>query len=338
MDSEESLIIRCKQLSVNIREYFDGMMYLGEVSDASEITPVYLNRLAVSMIMSEVADIGIVSEFDIDDFVTDPINFEALFAIREKLNAEILYEYFKNMTNEQYATLCDVLDGCSNDNDLLLDLINYICQVSPLDLKLGQILQCTSHWVSTSRFRQHLDALRRKMDNTDQNKTNITDDNIDDIAAFLQLLKRREEVVIKAVKYLLELYTDLKEDVLLKKAMRYDYEKLNPDELPVFANYTLHEDQYTKEPECVTNHHETVDHHKEYWLKRRADDKVIQFTKEHGVLMVLSLMLDNLSVSDIKTEINLLKPVIPNNMLSFMYTLVDHHYANLMEVLRAAIE
>jgi hypothetical protein len=336
MEVEESLIVRCKKLSPAANEYMENMMYLGDVEDSAEVTQAFLTQKAVSIIMAEVADIGIVSEFDIEDFVTDTANFEAMFAMRERLNNETLYEYFKSMTMEQWTVCCNILDDTQRDDDLLLNLIHYMAEISPLDLKIGQILQCSNHWVSNFRFRQHLDALRRKMDNTDMNKTNVNDDNILEITEFLKLIQSRTEAVVKAVQYLLGIYTDLNEEYMLQQAMKYDHDKLDPDKVHIFAKYNRSKESFDGEPQCVSDHHRNVDHHIQYWMNRKKKDQVISATREHCVFIMLSIRLDDLDISQAKAEIDKYKQMFPNNLVEFMYEILNKHYDQLRGVMSCA--
>ena len=287
--------------------------------------------------MGEVAEIGIVSNFEVEDFITDTPNFEAMFAMREKFDGLNLYQYFKNMTNEQYSTVCDILDATSEDGDILIELIHYMCEVSPLDIKLGQILSCVNHWTSTDRFRKHLDAIRRKMDNTDQNKTNINDSNIEAISIFLKKLSNREKVVSKCVNYLLDIDKDLNEDILRFEVNNYDHEKLDPDLLPLFAEFDLQEDTTEEEPKFLQRHHLEVKHHIEYWENRNKLGKVIQFTKEVGVMILLSLILDKLSKEDIQVEFKKLEKIIPTIMLKYLRDTTDDHYNQLRSIADAIV-
>lgn len=338
MEIEETILTRCKRLSPNITEYFDGMRYLGNLDDADQATPAYLTQLAVSMVLLELSEIGIVSNFEVEDFITDTPNFEAMFAMREKFDRENLYDYFKNMTNEQYSILCDILDNTRQDEDILIELAHYCCDVSPVDLKFGQILNCTNHWVSTDRFRKHLDALRRKMDNTDQTKVFVSDDNVEAIGIFLKKMTRRELAVLKCAEYLLSIYKDLNEDALRFAINNYDHEKLDPETLPLFALRGMDPDADKKEePSFLKHHHLTVSHHIEYWENRSKLGKVIQFTKEHGIMILLSLILDKISKDDVKTEFKRLEKIIPTNMLKYLNEMVDEHYNNLGSIADAII-
>ena len=325
MDNDDLLLTRCKRLSPIITEYFDGMRYLGDLDASEQATPVYLSQLGVAMIMDEVAEIGIVSTFEVEDFITDPVNFEAMFAMRERFDGTNLYEYLKSMTIEQLTTLYDILDGTVQDGDILIEVINYLCSVSPLDMKLAQILQCANHWTSIGKFRKHLEAIRRRLDNTDLIKPTITDDNVAAVAIFLQNISRNERKLSRCIDIITTRIKDLNEDILRDDVRNYDHEKLDPDTLPLFA--TMSEED--PEPVFLTKHHKDVKHHIEYWENRKKQGLSILFTKEHVVMILLALLLDGLSDDKIVTEFKRLYKLVPTQVLNYGLDILKHYGANL---------
>lgn len=329
MDNQESLLVRCKQLSVNIAEYFDGMKYLGDVDSAEQVTPAFLNRLAVTMVMDELAEIGIVSNFEIEDFILDVKNFEALFAMRERFDRINLYEFLKALTEEQLSLFHNLLDETAEDGDLLLELSHLLCEFAPLDLSYKLIQECSTQWTSVFKFRDHLNALRRKLENVDTTKAVVNDSNVNEIIAFLNNMKLRETAITKCVDLLLSKYQYLNETVLLTKVAKYDHEKLDPGLLPLFAALKDGED----EPEHVQSHHLEVDHHIEYWENKKKNKQPIHFTIEHGIMIMLSLMLDKLSLQDILTEYKRLSNMVSEDILDRLATITKLEYTSLMGVI-----
>ncbi len=329
MDGEELLLTRCKRLSPIITEYFDGMRYLGDLDDAEQATPAYLTQLGVAMIMDEVAEIGIVSTFEVEDFITDCANFEAMFAIRERFDGERLYDYLKSMTQEQVSIVRDIVEGTHQDGDILLEVINYFCSISPLDMKLAQILQCSNHWTSVNKFRKHLEAIFRKLDNTDLVKPTVTDDNVDAISKFLQKILRNERKLNRCLDILTVGLKELNEDVLRDAVRNYDHEKLDPDLLPLFA--TAPEDG--PEPPFVTKHHITVNHHIEYWEYKKKHNLAFVFTKENVVMILLALLLDGLSDDKIVVEFKRLYKLVPTSILNYGLDILNHYGASLRRVI-----
>lgn len=329
MDSEELLLTRCKRLSPIITEYFDGMRYLGDLDDAEQATPAYLTQLGVAMIMDEVAEIGIVSTFEVEDFITDCANFEAMFAIRERFDGERLYDYLKSMTQEQVSIVRDIVEGTHQDGDILLEIINYFCSISPLDMKLAQILQCSNQWTSVNKFRKHLEAIFRKLDNTDLVKPSVTDDNVDAISKFLQKILRNERKLNRCLDILTVGLKELNEDVLRDAVRNYDHEKLDPDLLPLFA--TASED--APEPPFVTKHHITVNHHIEYWEYKKKHNLAFVFTKENVVMILLALLLDGLSDDKIVIEFKRLYKLVPTSILNYGLDILNHYGASLRRVI-----
>ena len=329
MATEELLLTRCKKLSLNITEYFDGMRYLGDLDTVEQATPAYLSQLAVAMVMDEVAEIGIVSNFTIEDFITDTANFEALFALREKFDKDSLYEYLKSATDQQRATVFDLVDSTADDGDVFLELIHYICEMSPLDMKLAQILQCVNFWTSTSRFREHLNAIRERLDNTDLSKSNITDDNVHAVSALIQKILTTEKALSKCVDILMKTARELDEDILRAAVRSYDHEKLKPDVLHLFATYK----EGDVEPPYVKRHHIETNHHIEYWEYRHKHDLSIAFIKENGVMILLALLLDGLTDEQIRQELTRLRNIASSAILDYVLDILDDYGAMLRRTL-----
>lgn len=336
MSQDESLLIRCKRLSPNITEYFDGMRYLGELDDADQATPALLNRMAVSMIMDELATIGIVSGFEVEDFITDPANFEAMFSMREKFDRVNLYEFFKSMTTEQYSVVSSIVDETVLDGDILLELVVYLQNTFPLDMHFAQMLDCVNHWTSTSNFRAHLQAIGRRIDNTDMSKAIVDDNNVEDIAKFLKKIRTHEQAVHACVDYLLKVYNDLKENDLRKEADKYDHGKLDPELLPLFAPYVERDDE--EEPWFIKNHHIVTNHHVEHWEYLFDNKKIIQFRKEHAALILIGLAIDGVSIERVRSELGRLRRVIPVASYQYIEEMATRHYNFIKEIANEVIQ
>ena len=101
---EQEIVVKARQLSPNIDEYFANQMYkkfTGDECAAEEVTDRYLLNVALELVFTEVKDMGIEADLNVDDFIENPSELSTLFAIREKFDFNNLYETLKNLSDKK---------------------------------------------------------------------------------------------------------------------------------------------------------------------------------------------------------------------------------------------
>ena len=331
---EQDIIAKARYLSSSIDDYFANQEYkrfVAEDGGAGEINDRYLLNVALELLFSEVKEMGIEADLVVDDFLESPSELSTLFAIREKFDQENLYNTLKNLSDESFSSFQDAYESIQLPEDLYMELAPWFARLFSEDPQWRLIDMSVTRWYSTEDFGHHLtEIMTRLLEKTDRNKSVVTDENLNSISKFLHLMKIRRDTITIYIKEICKLYPDdLNKDVLAKMIRNYDIQKLNHDQLPLFATYNdLHPKE---EPPFLKKHHLEVDHHVEYWEGKWQNHKkyntpMPRYTKEIAVMLVVSLVLDDLSPRQMMNRIAPLKDIVDRDTYEFTVELTKLPY------------
>lgn len=334
MTFEQETIERARMLSPSIDDYFTEQkykMFTGDECQAEEITDRYLLHVALELLFQEVKEMGIEADLNVDDFIDEPAELSTLFALRSKFDSTKFYELLKSLSNQSLTDFLSVYESISLPEDLLLELGPWFAQLYPSDEQWQLIGMSVSRWYSTEDFGTHLSEVVFKILNkTDLNKAVVNDANIDSVSRFLNLMKIRRETITVYIRELCKKYPEQLNRELLDKYIRnYDIQKLNNDQLPLFAAYN--DLKPKEEPEFLKQHHLEVNHHIEYWehkykLHKEYGTPMPVYTKEIAVMLVVSLVLDHLTERQMRSHIAPLKDIVPAEEYEFTVELTKFNY------------
>ncbi len=333
---EQDVIAKIRYLSPDINDFFDNQKYkdLTNECQAEEITDRYLLNLAIEMLFTEVKDFGIDADYNVDDFIENAPELSTLFAIREKFDEDNFYQTLKNLSTESFAEFKNVYESIALAEDLFLDLAPWLADLFPNDQQWSLIGRAPAHWYSTQDFATHISrVMYRLLEKTDMNKAVVNDTNIDSVTKFLNVMKQRNETITIYIRALCKIYPDLNKDLLAKYIKNYDIQKLNNDQLPLFAAYN--DIKPKEEPVFLKNHHLTVNHHIEYWVDHLEKYKKYQapmpvYTKEIAVMLVVSLVLDKLSSRQMLNKIKPLNDIVAKDLYIFTQELCKQDYNSML--------
>lgn len=336
---EQDVIAKARYLSPDIDEYFANQEYkrfTGDEAAKEEVTDRYLLNVALELVFNEVKEIGIEADLNVDDFIENPAELSTLFAIREKFDKDNLYETLKNLSDESFSSFQDAYESIQLPEDLFLELAPWFARLFPEDKQWRLIDFAVTRWYSTEDFGHHLTKIMTKLiEKTDRNKAVVNDTNLDSISRFLNLMKIRRDTITVYIKELCKLYPDdLNWDILAKMIRNYDIQKLNNDQLPLFATYN---DIHPKEePPFLKKHHLEVNHHVEYWEGKwknhqKYNTPMPKYTKEIAVMLVVSLVLDDLSARQMQNRIKPLKDIVDRDGYEFTVALTKLDYTKFMK-------
>ena len=334
---EQEIITKARSLSESINEYFVNQEYKNFTDDEcqqEEITDRYLLNVAIEKIFEEVQDIGIDADFNVDDFIEDRNELDTLFAIREKFDKANLYEILKNLSEKTFAEFRNVYESVELAEDLFLELAPWLANLLPNDPAWFLIERAPLHWYSTQAFASHLgNIMNQLIEKTDMNKAVVNDTNIDSVSRFLQVMKSRNETITIYIKEIYKKYPDLNIDLLNKYIKNYDIQKLNNDQLPLFAAYN--DIKPKEEPIFLKEHHLTVNHHIEYWVDhwekfQKYKTQMPVYTKEIAVMLVVSLVLDKLTSRQMLNRIKPLNEIVAKDLYVFTQELCKLDYDTML--------
>ena len=330
---EQEIVVKARQLSPNIDEYFANQMYkkfTGDECSAEEVTDRYLLNVALELVFTEVKDMGIEADLNVDDFIENPSELSTLFAIREKFDFNNLYETLKNLSDKTFSSFQDAYESIQLPEDLYLELVPWFARLYPEDKQWRLLDLSVVRWYSTDAFGEHLSAIMKKLlEETDRNKAVVNDSNIASISKFLNLMKIRRDRITSYITDICNQYPELNQDVLAKYIKNYDIQKLNNDQLPLFAAYN--DIKPKEEPPFLKQHHLEVDHHVEYWedkweRHKKYQTPMPQYTKEIAVMLVVSLVLDDLSPRQMQSRIKPLEDIVDRDCYEFTKELTKFNY------------
>lgn len=331
---EQDVITKARYLSPAIDEYFANQEYkrfTGDEAAKEEVTDRYLLHVALELLFTEVKEMGIEADLNVDDFIESPAELSTLFAIRDKFDKDHLYQTLKNLSDESFSSFQDAYESIQLPEDLYLELAPWLARLFSEDAQWRLIDLSVTRWYSTEDFGHHLTEIMTKLlEKTDWNKSVVNDTNLDSIAKFLNLMKIRRDTITVYIKKICKLYPDdLNPDVLAKMIKNYDIQKLDHDQLPLFATYN---DIHPKEePPFLKKHHLEVNHHVEYWEGKwknhqKYNTPMPKYTKEIAVMLVVSLVLDHLSPRQMQNHIKPLQDIVDRDGYEFTVALTKLDY------------
>ena len=176
--------------------------------------------------------------------------------------------------------------------------------------------------------------MNQLVERTDLNKAVVNDTNIDSVKRFLNIMKMRNDTITIYIKEICKKYDELNTTLLNKYIQNYDIQKLNNDQLPLFAAYN--DIKPKEEPVFLKQHHLTVNHHIEYWVDHwdrfnKYKTPMPVYTKEIAVMLVVSLVLDDLTSRQMLNRIKPLNDIVAKDLYIFTQELCKLDYKAMLQ-------
>ena len=292
---------KCMEVSPNITDYFNEERYLAEMDQPEQLTPHIVEIMAVDLLLDELSQIGLETNQQAEEIAEYPTELNTVLDMRTAFDAEKFYQLLKSMKENQFAEFQSIVEECENSGDMLFEVTDYCAIHFTTDERWQNIQASAEHWWwSTDRFRNHINALIDKViRHSDPNKSPITDANFESITIFLLSFRQRKAELQRFVNYLIGLNKfNFNQELLGGLINNYDKDKLEPENLPTFAEYFVHPEYFRDEkgnsvpPKCVINHHFNSTHHMSYWGKGGPGVRP-PMTKEYLIMIIGSMFLDN---------------------------------------------
>ncbi len=322
----EQLILRCRAVSPGINDYFEEQRYLTEVENVEEITPQYLLNTAITLVLDLLEEIGISSNFSVEELLDSSVDLETMFYLAYKFDSDNYYRVLKSFDEQQLSEYNAMIENIDLPEDYLFEIASYFNELFPTDIAWEYINRGTEYWYSTDALVSHLVNIQLKMEvNTDPNPIPIQEDQLNMVQKFLEVMCEREQKVTVYVNYILDHFTGLlNKTKLIRLVKQYDKEKLNPDTVLLFAKWNaLSKEAKEKigEPGFLQQHHLKDDHHIEHWEHLKETNRLVELTNEVAVMIVISLILDDLPEDKMKTELERYQDIAPKQTYQFMWDL-----------------
>lgn len=293
----------CKYLSPNINAYFEDKLYLQDIEHDEEVTPLFKVRLAISLIISELEEIGIVTNLDEEEILGFPEYTKMLLALRRKFDKENLVKEIMSLDEEDRHTFTYSVEECYCSTDVFIAIIDFFSNKFTLDKDWHTLSNqyLHEHFTGEDDFSTYIQEVFTKINYEDPNRSYITEDNIVAVNAFIANMADRDSLVSTMADEIIPKYPKVNEGRLRELIEKYDKDKLAPEVLPFFAAWFVLKDKPKEEPHFLATHHANVYHHLEYWENPLRDNKKISL--EQACMIVFSLVLDNLNPEQRKAEV-----------------------------------
>lgn len=322
----ERLISRCRAVSPGINDYFEEQRYIAEVENIEEITPQYLLNTAISLVLDLLEEIGIDSNFSVEELLDSSVDLETMFYLAHKFDSDNYYRVLKSFDEHQLAEYNAMIENINLPEDYLFEIAAYFNELFPTDIGWEYINRGTEYWFSTDRLVGHLVGIQSKLEvNQDPNPIPIQEEDLPMVQEFLRVMMEREEKVTAYASYICEKFSGMVDRSKLNGMIRrYDKEKLHPDTILLFAKWNAlpkEEKEKIGEPEFLKNHHLHDDHHIEHWEQLQKEHRLVPMSHETAVMVVISLILDDLPDPKMRQELERYKTIADEVTYQFMWDL-----------------
>lgn len=322
----EQLIFRCRAVSPGINDYFEEQRYITEVENIEEITPQYLLNTAITLVLDLLEEIGISSNFSVEELLDSSADLETMFYLAHKFDPDNYYRVLKSFDEQQLSEYNAMIENINLPEDYLFEIAAYFNELFPTDIAWEYINRGTEYWYSTDALVSHLVNIQLKMEiNTDPNPIPIQEDELGMVQQFLAVMTEREQKVTAYVAYILDRFTGmLNKTKLMRLVKQYDKEKLHPDTILLFSKWnslSKEEKERIGEPGFLQQHHLKDDHHIEHWEHLKKMNQLVELTNEVAVMIVISLILDELPEAKMKKELERYQGIASEQTYRFMWDL-----------------
>ena len=112
--SLHDILEACKFLSPNINSYFEDKLYLQDVEHPEEITSIFKVKLAISLVLQELEEIGIITNLDEEEILGFQYYTKMVLALRKKFDKENLFNEIMSLDETDSGLDVDALRIVAN--------------------------------------------------------------------------------------------------------------------------------------------------------------------------------------------------------------------------------
>lgn len=264
IDDNVELVRLCRATSPAIDEYFDNSMYLAEVQTVDEVTPLFLRNIAISKMIAELEEMGIIFHDDFDEIAGDNYRAKIIVTLRQVFDAQKCRAFIVKLSDDIQSGIQTLLEE-SVVEDIVSEFIELIYYNLPTD-ELWQFLDTHKDlFGSNAAFQGHLKAIMNIIiKQQENNRPDINDLNIDETSVRLQKWQTHVDGINNSLQVLAAKDLTLNRLLLIERMHNHDVSKLQVLD-------------YDTNPEAQALHHKTNDHHFEYfthWHERPIKEQL----------------------------------------------------------------
>lgn len=216
-DDIRELTSRCMAISPEVEDYIVRQAYLVEVVE-EQVTPEYIAKTAISLIVDELAELGIYLDGSYEEICTQVALMELVLDLREKFDKNNLLELLKKREDLQLI----VQNSLENQEDVLVTIVTMFAEKMPLDDGWNYIAERTELLFDEPELIQHLDAIMKQLEL--YGEPSVTDHHpVENVSEILSTLDKRLQLQNKIYSLVVGVRGIMSEDMIKH---RVDVEKL----------------------------------------------------------------------------------------------------------------
>jgi len=193
-DYDREVIQKCMGISPYIADYLARQEYLLEVT-VEEVTPRYLRQQAMSLLLGELVELGIIINQDEFDICNDVTMIQLAIALRTKFDRDNFTELIK----DRQDLIEIVQEYVEEPVDALISIVANIAAKMPLDDSWDYINRQVNILENTPAFIEHIAAILTDIEQLGDPSVAETVD-IAKVDHILQLLTGKEDMIERSSK------------------------------------------------------------------------------------------------------------------------------------------
>ncbi len=326
-ERSHDILEQCKQVSEYIHRYFEDKLYLDNLENFDALSPIFKADMAIQLLLNELENMGIETNLEVEDVLSFSPYFDASLALRRKFDSVNFYQTLMELDEKYLQRVQSIQEEAVCGEDLFIGLIEFFRQVLPMDRDWAILnsVVITDHFEGTSAFADYFSSILKRRLKQDMNRSYVDDSNINNVIAFTNNMKERDDRITVMISELEATFPELNKGLLDEFIQKYDKDKLAPECLPFFAAWYVLKDKPKEEPPFLAHHHATVSHHLQYWENPVNAGKKI--SKEQAVMIVVSMVLDGFDAKKRKEEVKPFFKYCNQDVQDFLTKIADFTYS-----------
>ena len=326
VDPVQDIISECRRLSPNIESYFANELYLLDVTTVDLINNTWLKNRALTMLIDEVHELGIVSDLDDDDFIDIPELRQLMLYVRGLFDKDNLKQVLLDGPEELLGAVVDTVQGCTEPDDFFGVFTELMMNRLPTIEGWEYIVNRRQYLYSDIKLVKHVQAVAKLASDPVLRQDNVIDDGaLYSITDVLQYLDGHTKLIRQGIDDICNYDEEVLRDKLLVKLAQHDVDLTRPGTIQEMSTYfyQMSRSKTTPIPEFRKLHKQNNSHHFEYYIEHRCAPDKEQVVELDTNLLVPGVDKDYMKVRLTNLLKNLPAVYFPPQVQELMFSYLD---------------
>lgn len=288
VDDTQDYIEKCREASERIDLFFHEKQYLTTALCPEQITPEFMLRQALGLLVEDLRWMGISFTEGADQMVGSKHDIGALLQLRKKFDRKLFKHFLQHQDESVESTVRSMVDHEADITEFIRNLIHYFEELRPLDIGWELLALHTSRLTCTERFRDHIRDICKLVERHDDAPI-IQDNNEDVILWYLNFVNTSRENIKRCYWKVMRQDLTLDRTVFLDDYAKHDLDLTMPKVLHAMAVYRwneFHGVSPNPQPKYYREVHRRVNiHHPDVYTKDGVMD-ISNIPREALVMMM----------------------------------------------------